>query len=240
MNAQIDKVFGAISSNRGVRIAVERTNAGLDKLFQNRTRAAVVMGALITLVMFTFLHLMVSGGKHALDKNKPLEVIDFIRAKKDTDIETRRRKPPPPPPVKKPPPPKMKIETKPETQRDTPDIPFKMTNLASGVSGGPFIGNFTAGEVTGDAELIPLVAIAPQYPRAAQRDGIEGWVDVEITIGPDGMVKSARAKDAKPRGVFESAAVQAAFKSRFRPKIVDGKGVEAKGVRRYNFTLGQD
>lgn len=217
------------------------TNSLLDMLFKNRLRAAFVAGSVITVLLFTLMYIMVTAGGHGADKSKSMQTVDFIRLKKDSDLETReRRKPPPPEKPKEPPPPKMKVDTKPDPQRDTPDIPFKMNLAMTGMSGGPFIGNFTAGEISGDAELIPLVAIAPQYPRSAARDGIEGWVDVEITIGPDGMVKSARAVNAKPRGVFESAAVQAAFKSRFRPRVVDGKGVEAKGVRRYNFSLGKE
>lgn len=216
-------------------------NAAFEYLMENRARRALVGGGLVTVALFTVMHLMIAAGSHAIDKNKPLQAVDFIRLKKDSDLETReRRKPPPPPKPKEPPPPKMKVETKAEPERQTPDIPFKMNLAMSGMSGGPFVGNFTAGEISGDSELIPLVAIQPQYPRNAARDGIEGWVDVEITISGDGSVKSARAVNAKPRGVFESAAVQAAYKSRFRPKIVDGKGVEAKGVRRYNFTLGQE
>lgn len=215
-------------------------NAALEYVMENRARRALVAGGLVTLALFTVMHLMVAGD-HNVSKSKPLQVVDFIRLKKDSDLETReRRKPPPPQKPKEPPPPKMQVETKPEPQRTTPDIPFKMNMAMSGMSGGPFIGNFTSGEISGDSELIPLVAIQPQYPRNAARDGIEGWVDVEITISGDGSVKSARAVNAKPRGVFESAAVQAAYKSRFRPKIVDGKGVEAKGVRRYNFTLGKE
>lgn len=209
--------------------------------FKDRPLARAAGGSLLfTLVLFTVLNLMISADFSNID-TKQLPTVDFIRLKKDTDLETReRRKPPPPEKPKEPPPPKMKVETKPETQRTTPDIPFKMNLNMAGMSGGPFVGNFTAGEISGDSELIPLVAIQPQYPRNAARDGIEGWVDVEITISGDGSVKSARAVNAKPRGVFESAAVQAAYKSRFRPKVVDGKGVEAKGIRRYNFSLGQE
>ena len=215
--------------------------AVLDYFLENRWRRAAGGSLLLTLALFTLLNIMISADFSGIDKNKPLQAVDFIRLKKDSDLETReRRKPPPPEKPKEPPPPKMKVETKPEPQRTTPDIPFKMNLNMTGMSGGPFVGNFTAGEISGDSELIPLVAIQPQYPRNAARDGIEGWVDVEITIGPDGSVKSARAVNAKPRGVFESAAVQAAYKSRFRPKVVDGKGVQAKGVRRYNFTLGKE
>lgn len=216
-------------------------NAAFEYVMENRVRRSFVAGGLVTLALFTLMHLMVSAGGDAIDKSERMQAVDFIRLKKDSDLETReRRKPPPPEKPKEPPPPKMKVETKPEPQKQTPDIPFKMNLNMAGMSGGPFIGNFTAGEISGDSELIPLVAIAPQYPRNAARDGIEGWVDVEITINGDGSVKAARAINAKPRGVFESAAVQAAYKSRFRPKIVDGKGVEAKGIRRYNFTLGKE
>lgn len=236
----MNAVLNSIRNNAALNRAALKLNDALEHLFRNRLRAAAVIGGLITVLLFTLLHLMISAGGHNIDKSKPLQAVDFIRLKKDSEVETnKRRKPPPPEKPKEPPPPKMKVETKPETQRQTPDIPFKMSPI-TGISGGPFIGNFSAGEISGDAELIPLVAIAPQYPRSAARDGIEGWVDVEITIGPDGAVKSARAVNAKPRGVFESAAVQAAFKSRFRPRIVDGKGVEAKGIRRYNFSLGKE
>jgi periplasmic protein TonB len=214
--------------------------AALDYFVHNRLARAFGGSVLFTIGLFTLLNVMISADFGDIDKNKPLQAVDFIRLKKDSDLETReRRKPPPPQKPKEPPPPKMKVETKAEPQRTTPDIPFKMNLSMTGMSGGPFIGNFSAGEISGDSDLIPLVAIQPQYPRNAARDGIEGWVDVEITIGPDGSVKSARAVGAKPRGVFESAAVQAAYKSRFRPKIVDGKGVEARGIRRYNFSLGE-
>ena len=216
-------------------------NAALEYLKERPLVRAAAGSVVFTLALFTLLNIMISADFSGLDKNKPLQAVDFIRLKKDSDLETReRRKPPPPEKPKEPPPPKMKVETKPEPQRTTPDIPFKMNLNMAGMSGGPFVGNFTAGEISGDSELIPLVAIQPQYPRNAARDGIEGWVDVEITISGDGSVKSARAVNAKPRGVFESAAVQAAYKSRFRPKIVDGKGVEAKGIRRYNFSRGQE
>ena len=210
----------------------------LDNVLENRQQRAVLGATLVTFLLFSLMHLMISAGKHAFDKNKTLQAVDFIRLKKDSDLETReRRKPPPPPKPKEPPPPRMQVQTKSEVTREAPQVPFKMNLGLSGVSGGPFIGNFSAGDLSGNSELIPLVAIQPQYPRNAARDGIEGWVDVEITIGPDGSVKSARAVNAKPRGIFESAAVAAAYKSRFRPKVEDGKGVEAKGVRRYNFSL---
>lgn len=51
--------------------------------------------------------------------------------------------------------------------------------------------------------------VAPRYPRNAARDGIEGWVQLELSIGPDGHVVSARVLESDPPGVFDSSALQA-------------------------------
>ncbi|HVT34661.1 MAG TPA: energy transducer TonB [Nevskiaceae bacterium] len=211
-------------------------------LIQSPFARPLLYAGIFALSLFWLLHALINRS-HSVDKSEALQTVDFVRLRKDTDIESRiRQKPPKPQPPKEPPPPKMQTvapQERPNQQR----LPFNIPNLNTGLNfgGGPFIGNLAAAaEAGGYSELIPLVALQPQYPRQAARDGIEGWVDVEITIGPDGSVKSARAKDAKPRGVFEAAAISAALKSRFRPKMVEGKGVEATGIRRYSFNLGKE
>jgi protein TonB len=90
-----------------------------------------------------------------------------------------------------------------------------------------------------DGDLIPLQRIPPQYPRDAARAGITGWVIVEVLVNPDGTVRSARVTDAKPKGLFEAAAVQAALRFKFKPKVVDGKPVEQKGSQKIDFNLNQ-
>jgi protein TonB len=108
------------------------------------------------------------------------------------------------------------------------------------MTGGPFIGSYTAGDMSGYSELIPLVRIAPQYPRQAARDGITGSVKLEITVNPDGSVREAHVIESKPRGVFDSAAVTAVLRWRFKPKVVDGQPVAQKGVQEVEFNLGGD
>ena len=88
-----------------------------------------------------------------------------------------------------------------------------------------------------DGVLIPMVRVLPQYPRDASRDGITGYVVFEVVVNPDGTVKSARAIDAQPRGVFEAAATAAILKWKFRPQVVDGKAVESKGTQQIDFTI---
>lgn len=200
---------------------------------------AFAYGLAVTVAIFWLMHLAIEGGGEAFEKSQPLPTIDFVRLKKDAELETReRRKPPKPEPPKQPPPPKMQIDTPPPP--DQPPLPFAMPkmSLPSGVTGGPFLGNFSAADASGYSELIPLVRIAPQYPRQAARDRIEGYVVIEITVNPDGTVKTARPIDAKPRGVFESSAVQSILKWKFRPKVEDGKPIEFKGIQRLEFNLG--
>lgn len=194
----------------------------------------------LTFAVFWTLHLLIAGGRYLADQGESLATVDFVRLKKDSELETReRKKPPKPEPPKTPPPPKMQIDTPPP---DAPPTPFQMPkmNLPTTISGGPFLGSFVGGDMSGTSELIPLVRIQPQYPREAARDGTEGTVTFEVTINPDGTVRSARVLKAQPRGVFESAALQSILKWKFKPKVVDGKPVETTGIQTIDFKMNKE
>lgn len=66
-------------------------------------------------------------------------------------------------------------------------------------------------------EAVPLSRVPPRYPRRAQRRGVEGYVELEFLIQPDGRVDRAslRVLDARPTRVFEAAAEQAVGEWRF-------------------------
>jgi protein TonB len=209
-------------------------------ILESDTNRALGYAVLLTVGLFWVLHLLIQGGPGGAQKAQNLPTIDFVRLKKDTELETRqRKKPPKPEPPKQPPPPKMKIDTPPP---ETPPVPFAMPkmHLPTNITGGPFIGNYVGGDLSGYSDLIPLVRIAPQYPRNAARDRIEGWVELELVVNPDGTVRSARPLRAQPRGVFETAAIQAMLKAKFKPKIVDGKPVEQRALQRVDFNLEKD
>ena len=65
---------------------------------------------------------------------------------------------------------------------------------------------------TGDAELLPLVAIAPDYPDRALQRGIEGWclagstIDGRGNVVEDGIV----VVDAEPPDIFDHSSIRAA------------------------------
>ena len=66
-----------------------------------------------------------------------------------------------------------------------------------------------AAAATSRASQQELSAPEPKYPRAALAGGISGEVTVELTVGRDGHVISARVVQATPRGVFDRAALDA-------------------------------
>ena len=46
-----------------------------------------------------------------------------------------------------------------------------------------------------------------------------------------GAVRDPVVIDAKPPGIFDRAAIQAALKFKYKPKVVNGEPVEVAGVR---------
>ncbi len=211
-------------------------------LSQSRLLPSFALALLFTLVLFWGMYIMIHATGHGLDKSETLATIDFVRLKKDSELQTlERRKPPPPPPPKTPPPPqKLKVSSNTPTESPTP-FPMPNLDLSPGVGGGPMLGELGAAG-TGtmglfDGDIIPLARVSPQYPRQAARDGIEGWVKIEFTVNADGTVRNARVVEAKPRGVFDSAAVTAALKWKFKPRVVDGKPVDQRGVVQIDFNF---
>jgi protein TonB len=88
-------------------------------------------------------------------------------------------------------------------------------------------------------DVIPLVRIPPRYPRSASRRGLEGVVTVSFTITKDGQVRSPVVIKAKPENIFDSAALKAILKWKFKPKVVDGKPVERQATQEIEFKLAK-
>lgn len=65
--------------------------------------------------------------------------------------------------------------------------------------------------------------VEPIYPRAAQRNGIEGYVILRLKIDESGRVKNVLVVDSEPIGVFERSARDAARRFEFVPARIGGK-----------------
>lgn len=94
-------------------------------------------------------------------------------------------------------------------------------------------------ETVGATSLTRLSGKTPVYPLDAQRQGIEGWVDIEFLVRTDGSVHEPIIRNAQPAGVFDQAAIRAVQTWRFRPVMREGKPVEQRARLRLRFSLNQ-
>lgn len=192
-----------------------------------------------SLLLFGLLYSVIRVGHRVIEKTDALPTIDFVRLKRDTEVETLVRRKPPPPPSQPPPPSKMKITTDVTTQTGLSGLDVPSLDLKADVGGGLMAGNKANAAAMFDGDIIPLQCPPPVYPADAKRAGVTGWVQVELVVAPDGAVRSVKVVDAQPRGVFEAAAAMSQQRCKFKPKMVDGKPVEQRGRRKVNFGLNE-
>lgn len=84
---------------------------------------------------------------------------------------------------------------------------------------------------------VPLQREAPAYPDAVRATGIEGTVEIALTVLRDGSVGWVSVARAEPRGYFEQAATEGVRRWRFAPALKDGEPVECRLRTRVRFAL---
>lgn len=85
--------------------------------------------------------------------------------------------------------------------------------------------------------LVVLSRVLPDYPPRAKIQGIQGWVQLEITVSENGAVMDAKVVDAKPPGLFDQAALDAIRYWRFKPAYRQGRPVQRRAVQKIVFRL---
>ena len=88
-----------------------------------------------------------------------------------------------------------------------------------------------------NSALIPLVRIAPRYPRDALVSGKTGFVTIKLTVDEDGKVIDAVITNSRPPRVFDRAALQAVLRWKFKPRVVNGVPVQQVGTTTIEFNL---
>jgi TonB family protein len=87
---------------------------------------------------------------------------------------------------------------------------------------------------------LPIYAPQPTYPRRAQTRGVTGYAVVEVVITTVGSVRDPILIEEVPEGYgFGRAAIKAASKLKYKPRLSDGVPQEVEGAR-YKFTFGVD
>jgi protein TonB len=70
-------------------------------------------------------------------------------------------------------------------------------------------------------------SVTPDYPSAAKHDGIQGFVDLDVTVSSRGIVEDVSVVNATPPDMFEKSALAAVRKWKYDPRYVDGLPSEA-------------
>ena len=163
--------------------------------------------------------------------------------------------------VEKKPPPKKKVKPKrerPKPLRSTASAP-KAPDLSSAISGvgiefsglsnvslavdsNQVLGSFDKkGPMTeGALDAPPRVRArsgVQEYPSQARKEGLEGYVLLNIYVRQDGRVGGVKVLDAKPQDVFEPSAKSYVREWTFEPGTYEGSAVDAWVKQKIVFKL---
>ena len=182
----------------------------------------VAVGLVATLLLFLLMQALIKSDQNPFSALGQGGILEFVRLEDEKELITKPRRPKRPPPPDKMPP-------------DIPKPHFD-SDVTAGIEIGPkkvlpddqgLIGTGFAA----DGEYLPIVKVKPVYPRRAQQRGTEGYVLLEFVVTTSGAVRDPVVIEAKPPGVFDRSAIQAALKFKYKPKVANGEPLEVSGVR---------
>jgi protein TonB len=209
-----------------------------------RLPVALLISCVLSVGLFTLLHTLI-GKSGAVDLVAPPPKIEFVRLRRDTEVEQKVRVKPQ---IAKPEAPPDAVEVAASQKQSVmpgadlaslaPQVEFSAFGDGAAGGGGGFGASQLAMAGGVDRDAVPQVRIQPDYPVGARQRGIEGWVDVQFTVGTDGSVRDPMVLAAEPPQIFDRAALQAIKGWKYNPKIEDGKPVERHDLRvRIRFEL---
>jgi len=117
----------------------------------------------------------------------------------------------------------------------SPDEKVRLVVYPSGDRGVSLIPSSGAVESSAGVLGQPTKKVMPHYPPEAKRAGVQGAVQVEITVSESGKVIAAKAISGHE--LLRDAAVEAAKLWEFKPIEGSGAPVTLQGVVTFNFGL---
>jgi protein TonB len=187
-----------------------------------RYAISIGLGAGVTFGLLFIMQLLIATGQGALTEATTYRVTDFVRVERNEVVETKQDKP------EKPPEPETPPEMPTPNQADNFDNSMAVSMSAPTIDANLSVGGVGFG--VSDGEYLPIVKVAPVYPSRALSRGLEGYVIVEFTVTRQGTVRDPVVVESSS-SLFERAAVEAALKFKYKPRVIDGEPVEVPGVQ---------
>ena len=186
------------------------------------------LGILVTLSLVILMYKLIDSGVKELDEKEGIKIPDFLHVERETTTNAKKTE------VKKPDDPEPPPPDIPQDQIDI-EVPDSAVNISAPVvtvNPNAGLGNFAR-----DSDFIPVYIPQPQYPRRAQTRGKGGYAVIEVLITTTGGVRDPKMIEEVPEGWgFGRAALKAADKLKYNPRVVDGVGQEVPGVL-YKFSF---
>ena len=149
--------------------------------------------------------------------------LDFVRVQREDITETKKKKPDKPDEPDKPPPDMPQPQADDLDTGDSVNIAPVSADVDVNIGG---IGGFDMAE----GEYLPIVKVAPIYPRRAQSRGLEGFCILEFTVTKLGTTENVRTVECSSP-LFERASINAAAKFKYKPRVVNGEPIAVPGVQ---------
>lgn len=185
---------------------------------------SIVAGCVVTLSLLFVMQILIESGKEALVKPRERAVLDFVRVRRNENVNTQDitpEKPPKPPQV----PPEVPPQDLDNIDPNAPTINVPPPSVSQNIDiGGP------GGMNIAEGDYLPIVRVAPIYPARAQSRGLEGYVDMSFTVTSAGSVIDPIVLFSTS-GLFERAATRAVLKFKYKPRVVDGVPISVAGVK---------
>ena len=192
---------------------------------------SIVVGVVVTLSLLFVMQLLIATGKQALSKPRERAQLEFVRVKRNENLQTEDftpDKPPPPPEI----PPEAPPQEMDSVDPNAPSINVAAPTVSADANiGGP------GGMNIAEGDYLPIVRVAPVYPARALQRGLEGYVDLAFTVTTAGTVRDP-VVEFSTSSLFDRAAIRAVLKFKYKPRVVDGQPVDVPNVKtRIRFQL---
>lgn len=198
-----------------------------------RYLAGFAGGFVVAMLLFVFQDYLISAERDVRVTPNPHIFLPVVKPMRPAEVKPYDAKEPPPKPepVNRP-----AAPANPTAQKVRPELPpLPGFDELAGPGIGPRI--ISGGGMPTDRGPGLKYPVAPAYPADALRRELEGEVEVEFTILPDGTVTDVDVIRATPPGVFEQSARRAVQRWGFQPEIRDGEPVETRVRQVIEFRL---
>ncbi len=185
---------------------------------------ALAIGGFAALSLLWVMQFLIATGQAAITEALDARFVDFVRVKREETVERKQEKPERPPEVDEQPP------DLPQQDMDSSDLDSSVAvsapnpDMNVGLDGE--LGDFSLAE----GDYLPIVKVAPMYPRRAQSRGLEGYCDLQFTVTPLGTTADVSVIECTS-SLFERASVQALLKFKYKPRVVNGTAIAVPGLR---------